>query len=190
MSEWPRLLRNSRRNYLNVEFKIADISKVQDDEVGDGTTSVVVLAGELLREAEKLISQKIHPMTIISGKHFKSFLFKSADSNSGSGMTGQFLRVVLSGRLSDRAFAPQAADVRGTLQTFCQGTRTRFAGRRNAECESAPGLLFIHLWRQILEVILGSFAFKVAPLSLSTAWCQSICWILSSSSLVSLHSMI
>nr|GFA91362.1 T-complex protein 1 subunit beta [Tanacetum cinerariifolium] len=29
-----------------------DISKIQDDEVGDGTTSVVVLAGELLREAE------------------------------------------------------------------------------------------------------------------------------------------
>jgi T-complex protein 1 subunit beta len=44
-----------------------DISKVQDDEVGDGTTSVVVLAGELLREAEKLLAAKIHPMTIIAG---------------------------------------------------------------------------------------------------------------------------
>jgi len=40
---------------------------VQDDEVGDGTTSVVVLAGELLREAEQLVLQKIHPMTIIAG---------------------------------------------------------------------------------------------------------------------------
>nr|GMC54615.1 T-complex protein 1 subunit beta [Ipomoea batatas] len=46
---------------------LVDISKVQDDEVGDGTTSVVVLAGELLREAEKLVNSKIHPMTIISG---------------------------------------------------------------------------------------------------------------------------
>lgn len=45
----------------------ADISKVQDDEVGDGTTSVVVLAGELLKEAEQLVNQKIHPMTIIAG---------------------------------------------------------------------------------------------------------------------------
>ena len=44
-----------------------DISKTQDDEVGDGTTSVVVLAGELLRLAEKLIAMKIHPMSIISG---------------------------------------------------------------------------------------------------------------------------
>ncbi|KAK4721159.1 hypothetical protein R3W88_011392 [Solanum pinnatisectum] len=46
---------------------LVDISKVQDDEVGDGTTSVVVLAGELLREAEKLVNAKIHPMTIIAG---------------------------------------------------------------------------------------------------------------------------
>lgn len=46
---------------------LVDISKVQDDEVGDGTTSVTVLACELLREAEELIAQKIHPQTIIAG---------------------------------------------------------------------------------------------------------------------------
>lgn len=46
---------------------LVEISKVQDDEVGDGTTSVTVLACELLREAEQLVSQKIHPQTIIAG---------------------------------------------------------------------------------------------------------------------------
>lgn len=46
---------------------LVEISKVQDDEVGDGTTSVTVLAAELLREAEKLIAAKIHPQTIIAG---------------------------------------------------------------------------------------------------------------------------
>lgn len=46
---------------------LVDMSKVQDDEVGDGTTSVTVLAAELLKEAEKLIDQKIHPQTIIAG---------------------------------------------------------------------------------------------------------------------------
>lgn len=46
---------------------LIEISKTQDDEVGDGTTSVCVLAGELLREGEKLLLQKIHPQTIISG---------------------------------------------------------------------------------------------------------------------------
>lgn len=52
----------------------SDISKVQDDEVGDGTTSVVVLAGELLREAEKLVNKQIHPMTIIAGSAFSILL--------------------------------------------------------------------------------------------------------------------
>ncbi|BHF62390.1 Cct-1p [Sparganum proliferum] len=42
-------------------------SQSLDDEVGDGTTSVVILAAELLRNADKLISQKIHPTRIISG---------------------------------------------------------------------------------------------------------------------------
>nr|CCA25057.1 PREDICTED: similar to chaperonin containing tcomplex polypeptide 1 putative [Albugo laibachii Nc14]CCA27958.1 Tcomplex protein 1 subunit beta putative [Albugo laibachii Nc14] len=46
---------------------LVDIAKIQDDEVGDGTTSVAVLCGELLREAEKLIDQRIHPQTIIEG---------------------------------------------------------------------------------------------------------------------------
>jgi T-complex protein 1 subunit beta len=50
-----------------------NISKVQDDEVGDGTTSVCVLASELLREAEKLISiQKIHPQTVVEGYRIAS----------------------------------------------------------------------------------------------------------------------
>ena len=46
---------------------LVDISKAQDDEVGDGTPSVVVFAGELLRQAEQLVNQKVHPMTIIQG---------------------------------------------------------------------------------------------------------------------------
>lgn len=46
---------------------LVELSKVQDDEVGDGTTSVTVFASELLREAERLIDLKIHPHTIIRG---------------------------------------------------------------------------------------------------------------------------
>lgn len=46
---------------------LVDMSRVQDDEVGDGTTSVVVLASELIREAEKLIDMRIHPQTIVAG---------------------------------------------------------------------------------------------------------------------------
>ncbi len=47
---------------------LVNLSKVQDDEVGDGTTSVCVLAAELLREAERLVEQhRLHPQLIIEG---------------------------------------------------------------------------------------------------------------------------
>lgn len=46
---------------------LIDISKTQDDAVGDGTTTVAVLAGELLKEAEQLVNSKIHPQIIIQG---------------------------------------------------------------------------------------------------------------------------
>ncbi len=46
---------------------LVDIARIQDETVGDGTTSVTVLCGELLREAEYLVNQRIHPSTIIAG---------------------------------------------------------------------------------------------------------------------------
>lgn len=57
---------------------LVDISKVQDDEVGDGTTSVTVLACELLREAEDLVSQKIHPQTIVAGYRMATDVARAA----------------------------------------------------------------------------------------------------------------
>eukprot|EP00923_Selenidium_pygospionis_P025939 GHVN01045899.1.p1 GENE.GHVN01045899.1~~GHVN01045899.1.p1 ORF type:complete len:557 (+),score=95.91 GHVN01045899.1:107-1777(+) len=48
---------------------LVDIAKAQDDEIGDGTTSVVVLAGEMLAEAKLFIEDGMHPLTII--KHFR-----------------------------------------------------------------------------------------------------------------------
>jgi chaperonin GroEL (HSP60 family) len=46
---------------------IAEISKNQEKEVGDGTTTIAILVGELLSNAEKLLDQKIHPILIIDG---------------------------------------------------------------------------------------------------------------------------
>lgn len=42
-----------------------EIARTQDEEVGDGTTSVIVLAGEILTVAEPFLSQQIHPTVII-----------------------------------------------------------------------------------------------------------------------------
>jgi len=46
---------------------MVEIAKTQDDMVGDGTTTAVVLAGELLKKAEELLDQNIHPTVIVSG---------------------------------------------------------------------------------------------------------------------------
>ncbi len=46
---------------------MVEIAKTQDDMVGDGTTSAVVLASELLRKAEELLDQNIHPTILVSG---------------------------------------------------------------------------------------------------------------------------
>lgn len=56
---------------------LVDIAKSQDAEVGDGTTSVVVLAGELLKEAKSFIEEGVHPSIIIKGYRKACELVKS-----------------------------------------------------------------------------------------------------------------
>ncbi len=56
---------------MNIEHPagkmIVEIAKTQDKEVGDGTTTSVVIAGELLKKANELLDQEIHATTIING---------------------------------------------------------------------------------------------------------------------------
>jgi thermosome len=46
---------------------MVEIAKTQDDEVGDGTTTAVVIGGELLKRAEELLDQDVHPTIIANG---------------------------------------------------------------------------------------------------------------------------
>ena len=46
---------------------LVEVAKTQDNEAGDGTTSAVIIAGELLNKAEELIDKNIHPTIIIDG---------------------------------------------------------------------------------------------------------------------------
>ena len=56
---------------MNIEHPIAkllvELSKSQDNETGDGTTGVVILAGALLEQAQKLLDKGLHPLQIIEG---------------------------------------------------------------------------------------------------------------------------
>ncbi len=49
---------------------IARSATAQDDIVGDGTTSNVLLIGELLKQAERLIQEGVHPRVISEGEFF------------------------------------------------------------------------------------------------------------------------
>jgi len=46
---------------------MVQVAKAQDKEVGDGTTTAVIIAGELLKRAEELLEKKIHPTVVIHG---------------------------------------------------------------------------------------------------------------------------
>jgi len=46
---------------------MVEVAKTQDDEVGDGTTTAVIIAGQLLAKAEDLIAKNVHPTVIIDG---------------------------------------------------------------------------------------------------------------------------
>eukprot|EP01035_Chromulina_nebulosa_P041947 gene41947-56805_t len=68
---------------------LVELAQLQDQEVGDGTTSVVIIAAELLKRANELVKNNIHPTVVMAGyrlavkeavKYVKSNLVVSADS--------------------------------------------------------------------------------------------------------------
>lgn len=68
---------------------LVELAQLQDQEVGDGTTSVVIIAAELLRRANELVKTNIHPTIVMSGyrlalkeaiKYIKSHLVVSSET--------------------------------------------------------------------------------------------------------------
>src|SRR3970040_1496463 len=51
---------------------LVEVAKTQDEEAGNGTTTAVILAGELLKKAEDLVEQNIHPTVIAAGYRLAS----------------------------------------------------------------------------------------------------------------------
>jgi len=72
---------------------LVDLSAAQDIEAGDGTTSVVVLAGSILNATEKLLAKGIHPTTIADS-------FQRAASKAIEFLTDMSIKVDLSDRES------------------------------------------------------------------------------------------
>ncbi len=98
---------------MEIEHPIAkmmvEISKTQEEEVGDGTTTVVMLAGKLLENAEKLLDMKIHPTVITKGyilaaEKAKEFLKELAiDFNNREDILKNIVRTAMTGKAAEAA---------------------------------------------------------------------------------------
>ncbi len=104
---------------------MVEISKTQEKEVGDGTTSAVVLAGELLGQAEKLIELDVHPTVIIKGFRLAAEKAQEILESNAIGITAEdteTLRKValtaLSGKGSEMALDDLADLTINAIQTI------------------------------------------------------------------------
>ena len=66
---------------------LVEVAKTQDEECGDGTTTAVILAGELLKKAEDLINQNVHPTVTMSPSFRTHMWFLSNRRPSGASTT-------------------------------------------------------------------------------------------------------
>src|SRR3989344_5557270 len=66
---------------------MVEVAKTQDDEVGDGTTTAVVIAGGLLEKAEKLLDDEIHPSIIVKGYRLAAIKAKEYYTNISEDIT-------------------------------------------------------------------------------------------------------
>ena len=85
---------------------VVEVAKTQDNECGDGTTSAVVIAGELLKKSEALIEQNVHPTVISNG-------FRLASQQAVKILKGMSIEVSLSDKKSLRLVAQTAMTGKG-----------------------------------------------------------------------------
>lgn len=106
---------------------IAEIAKTQENEVGDGTTTVAMLAGKLLENAEKLLDKKIHPTVIIKGyrmaaDHAKAFLPEISAPVDNKHVLKQIAMTAMTGKGAEGNREQLADLIVQALDTVAQGT--------------------------------------------------------------------
>ena len=107
---------------------LVELAQIQDREVGDGTTTVVILASELLKRGNQLIQNKIHPTTVISGyryalkkavQHIKDHLIIKKDN-----LDKDLLKKVASTSLSSKLIGPESEFFSDIIVNAMMGVKT------------------------------------------------------------------
>jgi len=88
---------------------IVEVAKTQDNEVGDGTTTSVVIAGELIKNAEQLINQKVHPTVITEG--YRMAAVKSLEILDGIAVTVKPSDTAMLSRIAETALTGKNSEV-------------------------------------------------------------------------------
>jgi archaeal chaperonin len=136
---------------MRVEHPVAkmmvEIARTQDEECGDGTTSAVIIAGELLKRAEALLDQNLHPTVITNGfrlarKQANKVLRDMAQKVS-PGQTDVLKRVAVTS-INSKSVAPYKDKIAeaavGAIQAVAETRGSRnFADINNIKIEAKPG---------------------------------------------------
>lgn len=94
-------------NEMNIEHPaakmIVEVAKTQEDEIGDGTTTAVVIAGELLKNAEELLDKDVHPAVISRGYRLaeskaQEILNEMAEKASNDNILKQIAQTAMTGK--------------------------------------------------------------------------------------------
>lgn len=125
---------------------MVDVAKTQDDEVGDGTTTAVVIAGGLLEKAERLLDDEIHPSIIIKGyrlaaKKAKEYYREIAEDISFSDEHNLKLIALTSmtGKSAEAAEELANLVVKGVLQVADKEGNTMIVDKDNLKIEKKVG---------------------------------------------------
>ena len=98
---------------------MVEVAKSVDNEVGDGTTSAVILAGALIEKAEELISKQVHPIVIVEGYQMASekaieFLIDAAtklDDSADGGKEKETLLRIAQTSMASKLVSVESADL-------------------------------------------------------------------------------
>ena len=90
---------------------LVEVAETQEDEVGDGTTTASILAGELLKNAESLLEDDVHPTTIVEGYHAAAGFAQEAveDAVVGGELDDEQLRQVAESSMTGKGTGDVAA---------------------------------------------------------------------------------
>lgn len=126
---------------------MVEVAKTQDDEVGDGTTSAVVLAGELLSKAEQLLDKDVHPTVIVDGYRIaaeKALKFLEAMAIKVNPADKSILKKVASVSVATKMLSEYKDEIsdlaaRAVMQVTEEGMKGRKVDIDDIKVEKKPG---------------------------------------------------